>query len=187
MLNEQKYQAYFEEAQKAKTERATNAANARWNNANASSSNAKDANASVSILSNAKNANSNSNSNSNSYSNNASKDACIKPFAGKLGEAFDDWLAYKTEKRQSYKPTGLKALISEIKRNAERYGEEAVIEIMRKSMASNWQGIAFDRLQWQKNEPAPVERRTPKTSDIERTKKFLEEMRGSKNEAENVG
>lgn len=67
-------------------------------------------------------------------------------FSGELREAFEDWLAYKTEKRQPYKPTGLKNLISEIRNNAEKYGEDAVAALIRACMAANWQGIAFDRL-----------------------------------------
>jgi len=69
-----------------------------------------------------------------------------QPFSGELQKVFQDWLAYKAEKRQKYKPTGLKALIGEIRNNADRYGEDAVAELIRESMAANWQGIAFDRL-----------------------------------------
>lgn len=56
---ENRYQESFADNEKGKTERARNAAMARWNNANACTSNANDANACTSILSNAKNANTN--------------------------------------------------------------------------------------------------------------------------------
>lgn len=55
---EDRYQKGFGEQEKAKTERAKNAANARW-------SNAKDAKACASITSNAKNANTNTEANTN--------------------------------------------------------------------------------------------------------------------------
>ena len=61
---ENRYQESFADNEKGKTERARNAAKARWNhanNANASVSNANDANACTSILSNAKNAYTNTN------------------------------------------------------------------------------------------------------------------------------
>lgn len=57
-----------------------------------------------------------------------------------------NWLRYKAEKRQAYKPTGQKMLISEIRNNAEKYGEDAVIELINTCMSANWQGIIFERL-----------------------------------------
>lgn len=53
---ENRFQESFENNEKVKTERAKNAAKARWDNAQAYSSNACDAQACTSILSNAKNA-----------------------------------------------------------------------------------------------------------------------------------
>ena len=62
----------------------------------------------------------------------------------------EKWLQYKKERRESYKPTGLQALITEIGNNVTRYGEDAVIDLIGKCMASNWRGIIFDKL---KNQP----------------------------------
>ena len=56
------------------------------------------------------------------------------------------WLKYKKERRETYKPTGLQALISEIQNNANRYGEQAVIDLIHTCMAANWRGIIFDKL-----------------------------------------
>ncbi len=67
-----------------------------------------------------------------------------------LRGAVEDWLQYKAEKREPYKPQGLKSLISEVKNNADRYGDAAVIELIRQCMSNNWRGIIFDRL---KKEP----------------------------------
>lgn len=67
-------------------------------------------------------------------------------FSPKLQEAVDSWMRYKAEKRQPYKPTGQRALMAEIKHNAEIYGDDAVAELIRKCMSANWQGIIFDRL-----------------------------------------
>lgn len=63
-----------------------------------------------------------------------------------LNAVFSDWLAYKAEKRQAYKPTGLKTLIAQVEAAAKEYGEDAVAALIRECMASNWQGIIFDRL-----------------------------------------
>lgn len=63
-----------------------------------------------------------------------------------LEAAFADWLQYKRERREDYKPTGLKALQTQIINNAARYGEQAVIDLIRECMGNNWRGIIFDKL-----------------------------------------
>lgn len=67
-------------------------------------------------------------------------------FGEELQKAFDDWLEYKRERREGYKPTGLKALESEIRNNAAVHGEGEVAKLIRSCMAAGWKGIAFDRL-----------------------------------------
>ena len=67
-------------------------------------------------------------------------------FSPALVAKVEEWLRYKQERREGYKPTGLNALISEIEHNAERYGEEAVMTLITSCMASNWRGIIFDKL-----------------------------------------
>ena len=64
----------------------------------------------------------------------------------RMVEAVEKWLQYKKERRESYKPTGRKALITQIENNVARYGETAVIELIEYCMGSNWKGIIFDRL-----------------------------------------
>ncbi len=75
-----------------------------------------------------------------------------------LRSATEAWLRYKKEKNQSYKPEGLRALVSEIRNNAEKYGDQAVIDLINKCMSSNWQGIIFDRLA---KSPPPKSRGLP--------------------------
>ena len=58
-----------------------------------------------------------------------------------------DWIRYKTEKRQGYKETGLKSLITVIQRQIDLYGESAVIRCIEDSMAAGWQGIAWGRIE----------------------------------------
>ena len=70
----------------------------------------------------------------------------VVPFQGELAEAFNDWITYKRERRQGYKPTGLKSLMTQTRKAAEQYGDHAVAEIIRTSMANGYQGILFDRL-----------------------------------------
>lgn len=58
-----------------------------------------------------------------------------------------EWLEYKRQRREKYEPIGLTALISEVLNNAGKYGDAAVAQIVRTSMASGYKGIVFDRLQ----------------------------------------
>lgn len=56
------------------------------------------------------------------------------------------WLKYKSERRESYKEQGLKSLLTQIQKNAAKYGEQAVIDLMEQCMAANWAGIIWGRL-----------------------------------------
>lgn len=63
-----------------------------------------------------------------------------------LPKAVCEWVQYKIEKRQPYKETGLKALLTQIRNCAEKYGDAAMADVIRKSMSANYQGIVFDWL-----------------------------------------
>lgn len=67
-------------------------------------------------------------------------------FGPELQSAFSDWLAYKQEKRQGYKPTGLRSLVTQVQKRVQQHGEAAVAALIRECMASNWQGIVWDKL-----------------------------------------
>lgn len=64
-----------------------------------------------------------------------------------LRKAVGDWLAYKRERREAYKPTGLKSLMTQIERACALHGPEAVAELIHDCMASGYRGITFDRLE----------------------------------------
>lgn len=68
----------------------------------------------------------------------------------KLQASFDDWLAYKRERREPYKPMGLKALETQVLNNAKTYGEQEVADLIRECMANGWRGIIWDRLRERK-------------------------------------
>lgn len=72
----------------------------------------------------------------------------VPPFDDRpvLRDALDRWLAYKRERRETYKATGMTTLINQITRNAATYGDAAVAEVIDNSIASHYQGIVFDRL-----------------------------------------
>lgn len=64
-----------------------------------------------------------------------------------LRKAVGDWLAYKRERREAYKPTGLKSLMTQIERACALHGPDAVAELIQDCMASGYRGITFDRLE----------------------------------------
>lgn len=63
-----------------------------------------------------------------------------------LRDAVFEWLAYKKEKGQNYKETGLRALLTQIQKAADQYGYQAVVDVIHTSMSANYAGIVFDRL-----------------------------------------
>lgn len=101
-----------------------------------------------------------------------------------LQDAFGEWLRYKQERREGYKPAGLQALQTEVMNNARVYGDEAVAQLIRTCMASNWKGIIFDRLAtgnrqgFGKAAPAPQAPARVDSTDMDRMLKDLEIVAG---------
>ena len=71
-------------------------------------------------------------------------------FSPTVRGAVNDWLAYKRERREGYKERGRQALLTEIYNNVQQHGEDAVVSLIRQSIASGYKGIIFDRLKNQK-------------------------------------
>lgn len=92
-----------------------------------------------------------------SQSNAHTREGDLDGFSGELGNTVADWLAYKAEKHQQYKPVGRKSLLAEIRHHADTYGEGAVAAIICQSMSSNYQGIVWDKL---KSLPLPIKQDT---------------------------
>lgn len=62
-----------------------------------------------------------------------------------LNDIFSQWLKYKNERRQSYKPRGLEALIKRLNKESELKGADAVAEAIEYSMANNYAGIYYEK------------------------------------------
>lgn len=82
-----------------------------------------------------------------------------------LRAAFADWLQYKQERKEGYKPTGLKALETQVLNNAKTYGDQAVADLIRTCMGNNWRGIIFDRLKEQRGGGKRLQGDGPNTSN----------------------
>ena len=78
-----------------------------------------------------------------------SQDFCFDDF---VIEKLKEWIAYKVERRESYKEQGMKSLLRQIDNNISQYGSQAVCDLIDDSMANGWKGIIFDRLKMPKTE-----------------------------------
>ena len=82
-----------------------------------------------------------------------------------LQAKLSEWLAYKTERKESYKEQGLKALLRKVENNAITFGDEAICDLIDECMANGWKGIIFDKLK--KKEPEPIHSNTNASYDLD--------------------
>ena len=85
-------------------------------------------------------------------------DSILSPLPPTLRESVEKWVTYKGERREEYKPVGLQSLVTQITKAAEEYGEEAMIDVITRSMAANYKGIVFDWLKEASTRPASLGR-----------------------------
>lgn len=85
-------------------------------------------------------------------------DSILSPLPPTLRESVEKWVAYKGERREEYKPVGLQSLVTQITKAAEEYGEEAMADVISRSMAANYKGIVFDWLKEASTRPAALGR-----------------------------
>ena len=67
-------------------------------------------------------------------------DLDLSIFPQDLQDAITSWLTYKAERRESYKPQGLKALITQITKAEKQHGSAAVVDSLELAMSSGWKG-----------------------------------------------
>jgi hypothetical protein len=72
-------------------------------------------------------------------------------FAGRsisplMQDKLTEWLKYKAERRETYKPVGLRSFLSEMENKLKRYNEADVIALINECMANNWKGIIWDKI-----------------------------------------
>lgn len=98
-----------------------------------------------------------------------SMDELTERFGEVLAPAVDDWLSYKQERREAYKPTGLKSLLTRIEKELDAYGEQAVADVIQLAMSNGWKGIAWDRLQ-----PSKEKQQSQRSQRCESANPFLD-------------
>ena len=108
---------------------------------------------------------------------NSASQADLAALPPELREIASRWLDYKRERREGYKPTGLKSLLSQMTNKAARYGADAVRDVIDRSMSANYTGIVWDWLTEGRAAPESkyhskpgygVQRHGDKLTDLER-------------------
>lgn len=61
-------------------------------------------------------------------------------------EKLQDWISYKKERKETYKPMGLKSLVTQTYNAEQEHGSSAVIKAFDLAMASGWKGPGLERI-----------------------------------------
>ena len=83
---------------------------------------------------------------SESKSESQTREDALGGFEGELRQKLEEWLRYKRERRESYKPTGLHSFLVQVQKQRQRYGEQQICALIDECMANGWKGIIWDRL-----------------------------------------
>lgn len=78
-----------------------------------------------------------------------------KTFTVDMQNKILEWLTYKQERKETYKPTGFKNFLSEVENKLKIYNESDVIKLFSECMANGWKGIIWDKLKNQKQSSNP--------------------------------
>ena len=63
-----------------------------------------------------------------------------------LQDKIQEWIEYKKERKEAYKPQGFKAFISLVENKSLSHSDTAIAEVIDFSMAAGYKGIVWDRL-----------------------------------------
>jgi hypothetical protein len=69
-----------------------------------------------------------------------------RSFSPLMQDKLTEWLKYKAERRESYKPVGLRSFLSEMENKLKQHSEADVIALINECMANNWKGIIWDKI-----------------------------------------
>ena len=67
-----------------------------------------------------------------------------------MADSVVEWLKYKKQRREAYKPVSIKKFITQVKGYAEQYGDEAVMTVISDSIANGYMGVAFASIKGKK-------------------------------------
>lgn len=86
-----------------------------------------------------------------------SESGISEPLRAKIME----WLQYKRERREAYRATGYKSLITQLAKAEQMHGSLAVMDQIDTAMSSGWKGIGLDRLRG-----SPMRSREPTGAEL---------------------
>ena len=95
-----------------------------------------------------------------------------RSFSPKMQDKLTEWLKYKAERRESYKPTGLTAFLTEVENKLKEYSEADIIALIGECMANNWRGIIWDKIKGRASPRQSHER--PVGGDENKKKKYFD-------------
>lgn len=75
----------------------------------------------------------------------------ISAFSQELQQTINDWLTYKSERNEEYKPKGLEMWIGQVRNYTKLYEDKHIGDVIRRSMASQYKGVVWD---WLKEKPS---------------------------------
>jgi len=68
-------------------------------------------------------------------------------YSNNLKTSLEEWLDYKKEIKNNYKSeASINKLLSQVKKNIDKVGEDKIIELIDDSIANGYKGIIFDKL-----------------------------------------
>ena len=98
------------------------------------------------VYSNTNTSSNNSISSNTKYTSDKSLNTLLseKPYSEDFKNSIGEWLKYKAEKKQSYKPTGFKQFLGAIDKKLKQYSEQQITDLMYLCMERNYQGLIWD-------------------------------------------
>lgn len=99
-------------------------------------------------------------------------------YSNNMNLILEEWIKYKLERKEEYTKTGFSKLLTQIKNNVEKYGEQNIINLIEECMANNYKGIIFAKLKGKKpkeNIPEWFDKDVEVTTNVDEQKE-LEEL-----------
>lgn len=79
--------------------------------------------------------------------------AAMSKFPSMVQAQIQNWLEYKTERKEFYTTRGLQSFMTVVKKRVDEYGAQAVNDVIERTMASNYRGVVWE---WLERKPQPT-------------------------------
>lgn len=111
---------------------------------------------------------------------NARARACepdLSEFSPELQETINDWLTYKEERKESYKPKGLQAWLGQVRNHSKSYEDKHIIAVIEKTMSCQYKGVVWDWLNDKPRRPRNVAPEPEPEKDLLSPEEHAENLR----------